>query len=267
MPEPPIPTRYAILLELLRSAPLRASDLTEATGLTVQGVSYHLKQMEGDGLVAFEGEDRRARLTPAGVEELHDHFQGLKAFVDYALSQMLPVETCVALAGEDLRAGQEVGLFMEAGRLVARAEASPSTGRVRHEVEADHPVVVEGLSGLVDLEPGDVHLVRLPPPDRLPSPQALGALVADRVPTWEVLVLAGLEAELLAERSGLSQGKETVRFAPAQSARAAAQVGLDVLLIASREHAAEVAAALRREAGETARPNRVVEHELGPEGT
>lgn len=268
MPDPPIPARYAILLELLRGGPLRASDLTEATELTVQGVSYHLKQLESQGHIAFQGEDRRAQLTPAGLQALHEHFRGLKAFVDLALSEMFDVEACVALAAEDLSEGQEVGLFMEDGQLVARGQGSPSQGRVSVGGAAGDPVVVAGLSGLVDLAPGTVHLVELPPPASLPGPEAVTELVEQEALTWDLLALSGLEAEVLAKRAGLTQDGEVTRFAAARAARSAAQVGLDVLLVASEETLEGVDAVLRDPQGATDRAPTIARYTLpGTQGT
>ncbi len=262
MAEPPIPARYAILLELLRDGPSRASDLVEPTDLTLQGVSYHLKQLASEGLVAIEEEDRRARLTQEGIEALHDHFQGLKAFVDLALSEMLHVEECVALADEPVEEGDEVGLFMVDGRLVARQEASPSSGRVRVPGGAGDLVVVSGLSGVVDLAPGRVDVVRLPRASRLPEASALADLVESTVPGWDVLGLAGLEAEVMAERCGLDEAGEVVRFGTGPAARNAAQVGLDVLVIASQETIRSVLEALEDGAGDPSASASVHVHDL-----
>lgn len=262
MAEPPIPARYAILLELLREGPSRASDLVEPTDLTLQGVSYHLKQLASEGLVVIEEEDRRARLTQEGIEALHDHFQGLKAFVDLALSEMLHVEECVAVADEAVEEGDEVGLFMVDGRLVARQATSPSSGHVRVPGAAGDLVVISGLSGVVDLAPGRVDVVRLPRPSRLPDPSALADLVEDAVPGWDLLALAGLEAEVMAERCGLDEADEVVRFAAGPAARNAAQVGLDVLVVASQDTVRGVLEALEGDEASASPPPDVHVHDL-----
>lgn len=262
MPEdPPIPARYQILLELLREGPLRASDLAEPTDLTIQGVSYNLDQLEDEGLVRFEGDGRRARITEQGVEALHEHFVGLKAFVDYALGEMLHVEECVALADEPLEPGDEVGLFMVDGRLVARREDSPSTGHVREGGDAGDVVTVSGLTGVVDLTPGRVDVVRLPRPAELPDPDALLALDAVEPPV-EVLVTAGLEASVLVERAGLDAKRGPIDLAAEHVARSAAQRGLDVLLVAAWEEAARIADALREGEGVHGEALPVHVHEL-----
>ncbi len=245
--DPPIPARFKILLELLREGPLRASDLVDTTGLTLQGVSYNLEKLEDEGLVRFE-EARAARITEQGVEALHEHFLGLKAFVDYALGEMLHVEECVAIAGMDLEPGDEVGLFMEHGRLVARKEESPSKGRIRKGGHEGSIVTVSGLTGVVDLEPGTVDVVQLPPPLGLPQAKRLRelSLHADE---HDVVVTSGLEARTLVENANLSIEQGPIPFAPEQVARSAAHVGLNVLLVAAWKDAERLTRALREGEG------------------
>jgi len=236
---PPISTRYAILLDLLRSGPQRPKDLVGATELTLQGVAYQLKQLEAEGLVSSDADGRRLRLTPAGVDALHRHFLGLKAFVDLALTELMPVERCVALAAEDLGAGATVGLFMEEGRLVARMRVSPSEGRTASAANEGDLVIVRELTGVVDLQPATVHVVRLPAADRLPPAGKLASFVHRHVGHVQLLVTAGLEAERLVLAAELSP-ESVVRFAPAAVARHAAQLGVTVLVVASSETFDEV---------------------------
>lgn len=262
--EPPIPVRYVILLELLRKGPLRASELVDPTDLTLQGVSYNLNQLEDQDLVRFEGEDGRlARITEEGIEALHDHFLGLKAFVDHALGEMMHVEECVAIADEPLDPGAEVGLFMEHGRLVARAEESPSTGRVRKGGPEGALVTVSGLSGVVDLEPGTIDLVRLPPPASLPSPDRLAEVVEGIQGSWDVIATAGLEGRILAKRAGLEAPAGPIAFAAEHVARQAAQVGLDVLIVAAWEDARRLGDALREGEGARGEPLTLRVHDVG----
>lgn len=247
MPEsPPIPVRFVILLELVKRGPLRASDLTDPTDLTLQGVAYNLDQLADEGLVAFEGKDSRAaRITSEGVQALHEHFVGLKAFVDHALGEMMHIEECVALAGEALEPGDEVGLFMEEGRLVAREADSPSTGRVRKGGSTGDLVTVGDLTGVVDLEPGVVDVVRLPPPSSLPEPSSLEAAAQGLEGEADVLVTCGLEAEVLTDRAGLDAETGPIPFSAEANARSAAQRGLDVLLVAAWEDARRLIEDLR----------------------
>ena len=244
--DPPIPVRFVILLELVKRGPLRASDLTEPTDLTIQGVSYNLEQLADEGLVAFDDDDSRAvRITSEGVQSLHEHFVGLKAFVDRALGEMMHIEECVAVADERLAPGDDVGLFMEEGRLVARQADSPSTGTVRKGGQPGELVTVGGLTGVVDLDPGHVDLLRLPPPASLPGPRAVQEAFQAIEADPDVLVTSGVEAEVLTERAGLEAPQGPIAFAAEEVARSAAQRGLDVVLVAAWEDARRLGEALR----------------------
>jgi predicted transcriptional regulator len=253
--DPPIPVRYVILLELVKRGPLRASEMVDETGLTLQGVSYNLDQLAEDDLVAFEGENSKAaRITNEGVEALHGHFVGLKAFVDLALEEMMHVETCVAIAETDLEPGDEVGLFMQEGRLVARREASSSEGRVRKGAEAGDIVTVTDLTGVVDLDPGTIHLVRLPPPVSLPDAKTLAGFVDEHVPAFEEVACSGLEADLFVDRAGLAADRDPIPYAPGEVALAAARSGLDVLLVAAWEDARQLEQTIDRETSADGEP-------------
>jgi predicted transcriptional regulator len=244
--DPPIPVRFVILLELVKRGPLRASDLTEPTDLTIQGVSYNIEQLVDEGLAVYDDEDRAVRVTSEGVQALHEHFVGLKAFVDRALGEMMHIEECVALADEPLEPGDEVGLFMEAGQLHARSADSPSTGTVRKGGQPGELVTVGELTGVVDLDRGRVDLVRLPPPASLPEPTAVRETVDAIEEPGDVLVTSGLEAEVLAEQAGLAEAADVgpIPFAAEEAARSAVQRGRDVLLVAAWEDARRLSEAL-----------------------
>jgi DeoR family suf operon transcriptional repressor len=65
--------RSAVLVQLKRAQPLTARDLAGRLGVSLNAARHHLKELEADGLVAYEREHRGVgapafayRLTPAG---------------------------------------------------------------------------------------------------------------------------------------------------------------------------------------------------------
>jgi DeoR family suf operon transcriptional repressor len=65
--------RSAVLVQLKRAQPLTAKELAGRLGVSLNGARHHLKELEADGLVAYEREHRAVgapayayRLTPAG---------------------------------------------------------------------------------------------------------------------------------------------------------------------------------------------------------
>src|SRR3989442_11035288 len=61
----------------------------------------------------------QSRATKKGIEFLHDRLVDLRSFVERARREMAFIETTAAMAGNTIRNGNQVGLFMEDGVLVA----------------------------------------------------------------------------------------------------------------------------------------------------
>jgi putative transcriptional regulator len=154
-------SRVLILLEIRRKPATKLKPLADAVGLTQQAVSGYLKQLEADGLA------RRAegalRVTAAGEAMLQAEVGELKAFADRAARELVRVDTCVAVAGAPIKAGDRVGLFMMGGRLVAYpGRASPSSGVAGADAARERDVLVGSLEGIVEIAPAALTLVELP---------------------------------------------------------------------------------------------------------
>jgi putative transcriptional regulator len=221
-------TRLLLLLELQRGTHTKLRGLADKLGMTVQGVSNYVQELQRAGLVrAARG---RYELTPKGRQALQEGVGELKGFADAAYQRIHVIERCAARAGQRVRAGEPVGLFMEEGVLVARPGArSPSQGVAAQDARAGDLVDVRGLEGLVALRAGRVHVLEVPAAAGDGTARAAQALArwkgrAQRVGAW------GTEAHVLAERAGLGPD---FAFAPAHACHHAAQLGLDALLLVS----------------------------------
>lgn len=220
-------TRLLILKELLArpEAPLR--EVADALDVTPQAVSQHAKQLEQDGLLISH--DGKRDVTTEGVQVLQEGLQRLKRVVDQAAESVRVVRRATAEAASPIRQGQRVGLFMEDGRLVARADrTSTSMGRAAVDAAAGEEVIVDELSGVVPLEPGRIAIVRLPGPEDGGG----RAADADAVVQWieqrglpDRVAAIGTGARILARRLGF---EVTIEFAAARAAFHAAELGLNV---------------------------------------
>lgn len=226
-------SRLAILARLHEHPGEPLSVLADLLGVSVQAASQHVQALVAEGLVVRPG-----RVSPAGLQRLRD---GVVALQDAVASLGVPfaaVRRTSAIAGQDLRAGQEVALRMRDGLLEAMPGRGPSTGRTVAHAAAGDEILVEALEGVVDLAPGGVVAVRLPGPD------AGGLAVLDpawRAPTARVVAAAGTGAVVFARRTGV----EPVRFAPVEAAIHAARLGLHAVLLVTDERWAEAEGVLR----------------------
>jgi putative transcriptional regulator len=234
-------TKVLALLELQRSTHTRLRSLADALGMTVQGASNYVAALEEEGLMRVA--QGRYEVTPKGLQRLQEHLAELKGFVDLSYQRVNVVQECAAMAGAKVQRGQEVGLFLEEGVLVARPRTpSPSKGIAAHDAARGDLVRVRDLAGLVALRPGKLAVVEVPLPGERGTAKAAQALHR-AAKGFAKVGAVGTEAQVLARAAGL--GPDFL-FAPTAAAHHAAQLGLDVLLAVAPEQARFVAAELDR---------------------
>jgi len=153
------------------------------------------------------------------------------------------IETTAAIAGNAVRAGNQVGLFMEDGMLVAFAgRQSPSSGVAVHDAAKGDLLAVRSLEGIVALRPGRIIIGRVSPRGmgRRPTPTAATKRVVRQA---EDFVVAALDVGGLAAAKELGL-KPRIEFGVVSGAVEAAERGLNVLLLAPEERAMEAVQAI-----------------------
>ncbi|MGB0653614.1 MAG: MarR family transcriptional regulator [Thermoplasmatota archaeon] len=261
-------TRLLALALLQRHPGTTLSDVARRLGITVQAVSTHARALAADGLLTPL--DGAYQVTPKGLQALQDGLEALREVVHGLTEGVSRVESVSAIAKEHLTAGTRVGLFMEDGDLVARADPrglAASQGHAQTDCTAGQEVVVRGLAGIVDLEPGRITLVSLPAPaeggvarvHRARLAEALASRPADRV------AAVGTGAQALASE----RGRVDLAFAADHAAFNAAERGLDVHLFVTRDRLSDVLQVLERLNDRTLKrvPVESVEAPEAPEAT
>lgn len=230
-------TRLLLLLEITTGRHTRMKSLAEKLDLSVQGVSGYMAALTEEGLVHRENGVYAA--TMAGVEALHDRLRELREFVERSYAETRILDMTSAIAGAAIQAGDEVGLFMEGGRLVAYPQReSSSRGRSLQSVDQGEDVAVVDLEGMVELEPGTITVLRVPGSAQRGT-AAVDLAEARRVVSAHegVVGVSDVVARVLAEKLEIAPDFE---FAPVAAAHEAAQRGVDVLLIASEDSSPDV---------------------------
>jgi putative transcriptional regulator len=234
-------TRVLFLYEVTTSRHTRLRTIAERLGMTVQGASEYAHGLERDGLLGLVNGEYRA--TKKGVEFLHDRVLDLRRFVDRAGKEMAFVETTAAMAGNAIRRGDHLGLFMQDGVLVAhRGQASPSSGIAAHEAAKGEVVAVRDLEGIVSLRPGRIIVARVP--SRAVSRKGFHVAVAKRIQREardSVVAALDVGGLVAAKELGL---KPRIEFGVVSASVEAAERGVNVLLLAPEERAAEAVHAI-----------------------
>ncbi len=208
--------------------------------MTVQGCSDYAHGLERDGLLSLV--DGEYRATKKGVAFLHDGLSDLRGFVERARREMAFIETTAAIAGNAVRGGSQVGLFMEDGVLVAFAgRPSPSSGMAVHDAAKGDLLAVRSLEGIVALRPGRIIIGRVSP--RGVSRRSTPAVTKRVVRQAKDFVVAALDVGGLAAAKDLGL-KPRIEFGVVSGAVEAAERGLNVLLLAPEERAMEAVQAI-----------------------
>lgn len=230
-------TRILILSHLRANPHATLREIGERLGVTMQAVSVYLQDMTRAGLMDERSSGGR-RLTHSGVQWLQDALLATKNAVDAALEPLTVIKVTSALAADTIAAGAPVGLSMEDGILVARVgKTSSSGGRATNSASRGDEVLVSDLSGIVDLQPGRIHVVRLPGPEEGGASRVdiagLRQLISPRGSRWSKVGIVGLGARVVSETLELRRDFE---FGAAHSAFHAASLGLSSMLLVTGDY-------------------------------
>lgn len=249
-------TRILILAHLQSRPGATLSEAAEALGITVQAVSAHARAMARAGWMASQ--DGAYRPTPKGLQALHEGVRQLRDAVGELAAPLAVIQVTSAVAAAPIKAGETVGLFMVDGDLEARpAKDAPSRGRAVADARPGGEAIVTDLKGMVSLEPGRLVVASLPAAgeggiarvDRERLRKRLAATLTPRK-----VGAHGTGARILARELAKAGGpKLDFEFAADRACFNAAECGLDVLLLVTRDRLPEVMQAFERLNAQTLR--------------
>ncbi|SFR47754.1 DUF7839 domain-containing protein [Halogeometricum limi] len=237
-------TRLRILVEIADRQPaVSQGEVAEAVGVTSQAVSEYTRQLVEDGYVEKEGRSRY-RVTKEGVDWLFQEAKDLRRFADHVTDDVLEsVQEDAAIATADVTAGETVTLTLRQGHLHASPDADgPATGVATTDAEAGEDVSITGFEGVIEMDPGSVTVVQVPPArsggSRAVDVETLAAMCADA----DVVVAAGVEAVVSLRKAGV---ETETSLAAGDVAAAGAARGLSGVVVATTDLVGRVTDALR----------------------
>ena len=157
-------THFQILSEISKQDPhLKQKDLAEALGITIQAVSENIKILINEGYITSKDGRSPYKITQKGIEKVKKDAISLRKYSDSVLETMNHFKTVwPAIAAENLKEGQKVGLYMDDGILYASKEDASASGTVLSDANKGHDVALGGLSGLIDMSVGEATIITLP---------------------------------------------------------------------------------------------------------
>jgi putative transcriptional regulator len=224
-----------------RQPAVSQGEIAEAVGVTSQAVSEYIRELVDEGLVEKEGRSRY-RVTKEGVDWVFQNATDVRRFVDHVTEDVLgSVQEDAAIAEADLSEGETVTLSLSDGLLhAAPGDAGGATGITTTAAAAGEVVGVTGFEGVMDLEPGHVSVVQVPP-IRSGRVEATDPIV-DACDAAAIVTAAGVEAVSALRSVGV---EPTTYFAPGEVAADTASRGLDAAVVATQDTVGRVTDALR----------------------
>ena len=157
-------THFQILSEISKQNPhLKQKDLAKSLGITLQAVSDNIKTLIELGYITSKDGRSPYKITQAGIDKVKRDAISLRKYTDSVLETMNHYKTIwPAIATEDLKKDDIVGLFMEDGVLYAHKKEENATGVVLEDAEAGSDVSLSNLTGMIDMTIGEVTVINVP---------------------------------------------------------------------------------------------------------
>jgi putative transcriptional regulator len=228
-------TRFQILAQIARGDPhLRQKDIANKMGITIQAVSENIKNLTDEGLVETGRGNFRYKITKRGIDKVKKEALDLRKYADQVLDTMNTYKSVwPALALEDLAAGERVWLRMVDGTLFAGKDKSPAHAEVLHDAHKGEDVALSSLGGTIELEPGSVVIVKLPPINQGGSKKTdlekVRRIMVGSEKDFDRVGIMGTVSRAVVDKIGI---KPDFEFATPQATVAASKRGLNILVFA-----------------------------------
>ncbi len=199
--------KFRILVEVAANQPdVQQRDIAERLDLSPQAVSEYVRELLKEGWLVSEGRSKY-RVTKEGVEWM---LKGLRDWQDYSTvvqRAIASVSVSAAIADCDLSKGQEVGLLMRDGVLLATGDPEAGArGTAVSGVKKGEDAGISGIEGIVPLEVGKVTIVRIPGIQRGGSRRTDLRAVRRAVKGRCLVGAIGIEALVALRKAGVEPG-------------------------------------------------------------
>ena len=157
-------THFQILSEISKQDPhLKQKDLAKTLGITIQAVSENIKTLIELGYITSKDGRSPYKITQKGIDKVKRDAISLRKYSDSVLETMNHYKTIwPAIATEDLKKDDIVGLYMDDGVLYAHKKEENATGVVLDDAVAGMDVSLTNLTGIIDMSVGEVTVINLP---------------------------------------------------------------------------------------------------------
>jgi putative transcriptional regulator len=157
-------TEFQILSEVVRRQPhIKQKEIADILGITVQGVSEHMRNLIKDEQIKNRGRGEYV-ITEKGMASLKTWISDFKNYLNdvnqnlYRYKDVWP-----AIATEEIVPGETVGVYMKKGIIyVSKNIESDATAKVFYGGNSGEDVAIHEIQGHIEVQNGKVIVLKIP---------------------------------------------------------------------------------------------------------
>lgn len=190
-------SRFQIVVEIAKHQPaIRQREIAELLGVTPQSISGYMQDLLAEKHIVAAGRGRY-ELTREGVEWLLANAEQLEGYARHIRQNIIhQVTIWTALAAENLRQGDSVGVYMKDGLLYAGKNEQSAMGVVISDARAKNDVGVTRLSGIITHSEGAIRVCKIPRVQRGGSRNIKYDVLRTVVEAGDIVGAVGIEASV-----------------------------------------------------------------------
>ncbi|HWQ65495.1 MAG TPA: MarR family transcriptional regulator [Methanospirillum sp.] len=196
-------SRFQILVEIAEHQPaVRQQEIAAMLGVTPQAISEYIRDLVDDGMIRAPGRGRY-EVTRAGIEWILRNAEVLESYARHVRHDIIhQVTVWTAIAAENLKQGDRVGVYMKSGLLYASKHLKSANGEVIADTPKGEDVGVSKLEGIIEHRESIVQVSKVPRIERGGSRSVNADLLRTVVSSVSVVACVGLEAWVSLKKIG-----------------------------------------------------------------
>ena len=188
-------SRFQILVEIAEHQPaVRQQEIAAMLGVTPQAISEYIRDLVDEGMIKAPGRGRY-EVTREGIEWILQNAETLEVYARHVRHDIIhQVSVWTAIAAEDLKKGDRVGVYMKGGLLYASHAPTSANGEVAIDTPKGEETGVAKLDGIIDHSEAVVQVCKVPRVERGGSRKVRLDDLRAVIETVSVAACVGLEA-------------------------------------------------------------------------
>lgn len=196
-------SRFQILVEIAEHQPaVRQQEIASMLGVTPQAISEYIRDLVDEGMIKAPGRGRY-EVTREGIEWILQNAETLEIYARHVRHDIIhQVAVWTAIAEDDLKCGDRVGVYMKKGLLYASLTPAVANGEAVVDTPKGEETGVSKLEGIIEHAEAIVQVCKVPRVERGGSRKVKLDLLAKVVSTVSVVACVGLEAWVSLKKIG-----------------------------------------------------------------